>query len=192
MRLYTKLGVSLSILIATPAIGQVVLDFDDLPGSGRAWDGNHYLDLGVSFSALPGAELRAHGNGTSTYQSNFIYSTAAGPAGFPVIATFSQLTSFVSFNVIDSDDNAAVWTAEAFDIHGNLIDAVQGTNGSPGLPPALVLFESEDALIHQVIFTPSNDYEGIDNFAFTSIPSPSTGLVSIGSLGFLLGRRRRK
>ena len=187
---YATIAILCSLLSGSAIAGTtILLKFDELQGSGTPWSGENYSQYGVVFSTSLGAELRAYGNGTGTYGNNFIYGSTSGSANAQVRAVFDNGVNNVGFSVIDSAPPDQTWTIQIFDINSELLDTLEGTGGSADGKDPYIEFARDSFDIYEVVFSPSSDFEGIDNFRYTVVPAPGTACVFLSFAA--LARRRR-
>ncbi|NWF56944.1 MAG: PEP-CTERM sorting domain-containing protein [Syntrophaceae bacterium] len=183
-------AIMVSILAIIPAVAQaVVINFDDIPGSGiRTWSGDRYLAQGVLFST-DGLSLGAFNAEYTNTPPTYIYgSSSAGafPADKQVIVTFLSITDLVSFYLADGHTGTgALWKAEVFDISNVPLGSVTGTTNDE------ILISLSFAGIKKLVFTPSSDAEGIDTLTFNaSVPEPGILMLLGLSLLTLFGFRK--
>jgi len=175
------------LLAASMAQADVVIDFNDLPGDTSAWSGDRYQSLGVVFSTSSNAFLGSQDSALTS--SNFIYGSTGPGADSIVAAEFiNGPSNYVGFHVTDTEDPFRFWTAEIFDAQGNLLDSLTRNTGDAN-ETDFHSFTLSSFTISRFVFTPSDDYEGIDNFTF-NIPAPSG--VSLMALSGVLSTRRRR
>lgn len=176
-----------------------IISFDDIPiGNDVAtWDGNRYASLGVVFAPGPQAVLIAAAGSFDTAPV-FVAASRQFPRADSAITMLFQDTSgaprpvqAVSFNVIDfGGTGGELWNASAFDRNGQSLGVVIN-NGGAFNQPFLVSFLRPSPDIFRVVFTPSDDFEGIDTLHF-DVPGPGTScLVGVLAASKAFLRRRR-
>ena len=190
MRRHTPAAITCFSIACAAAHAGIVIDFNELAGNGASWSGDTYQSMGVIFSTTPEASLYAWGKDTSTYQSNFIYASTAFHANAAVHADFTDgYANFVSFSVVDSDNAAKQWNAQIFDAQGNMIDSIADTAGKADAS-AVFSFSRDQHDIARFVFNPSDDFESLDNFSFTAVPTPAT--ASIFTIAGIVALKRRR
>ena len=150
-----------------------MIDFDDITGS--PWDGNRYAGKGVIFSTSPGSVLIAYNPpSTDTPPIRVAGSTDVFSADDKVIATLDNPAYCVSLYVGDSEGpGGSNWNISVYDINDVLLESLTSNQDNN-------TFRFFYPNIKKVVFTPSDDLEGVDTFIFTP-QCPATYDVYFGT-----------
>ena len=157
-----------------PCAAATLIDFDDL--SAGNWSGSRYAYDGVTFSTAAGAALYAAEHALANTLPTYVY--ASGNAGVsadkPIIITFEDPVSCVSFQVVTGEISGMPFRVEAFDGGEDSIDLIEETAGN-----RTIRVQAPD--IRRIVFTPSPEGGGIDSLRFTGTVSPCHSLAPIGT-----------
>jgi len=175
-----------------------VIDFDGTPVGPIA--GNLYKDSGVLLSTDAGSHLEVCGPVSYTNTPyNYLCAIKSTCGDSRIIVDFvlpgtttPGLTDIVVFYLTDPEaGTGATWKAEIFGYGNVLIDTKTG-NTNDEISVAFTRLNKE---ISRMIFTPSEDYEGIDTLSHCDVvpvPEPaSLSALGFGIMGIIFSRRRR-
>jgi hypothetical protein len=148
------------------------VNFDDVTGSGvRPIAFDRYRDQGLLFSV--GANLFTFGPSSfANTAPNWLYASqtpAGSNADAPITMRFvapdgtNAITDDFSFSIADGD-HLGPWTVHAFDLAGVQQALVTGTTADR--------VRLSGKQFHRVVFTPSQDFDGIDSLAFNRVVRP--------------------
>jgi hypothetical protein len=153
------------------------------------------IDDGVIY-ALDNGSSPPNTPPTTIYGSNDGGITARRPVIVRFVlpnTTTPAVVDTASFYVIDvgGPTQNGTWTAEAFDLNGMLLNAVNSNAAT-----TQVSF-THPGLIHRVVFSPSGESELFDTLDFSPreplLPEPGTlALAAMGLIGIGLFLRRRR
>jgi hypothetical protein len=184
----------IALCVGTAQAGATI-NFDDVPSQTvLAYD--QYKAQGILLST-PGGNVWA----ISETEANTSPNICIGwdNYGFtPIIVDFvlagtttPGLTGIVSFYLMDADIGiGSTWKAEIFGVGNVLLDTKTGNTNDE----IFISFPRMNQDIARMVFTPSDDFEGIDTLSHCEVvpvPEPtSLSVLALGALGLLFRRRR--
>ena len=194
----TILSVCAFLVIVSVGVAQAgaVINFDDLPSYSKI-PYDHYKAQGILLST-PGAAVWEGYDPEANTLPNICFASWGDyvSADAPIIVDFvlpgtttPGVTSIVSFYLMDSEfGTGGTWKAEIFGAGGNLLDSISGNTNDE----IFIGFARPTHEIARLVFTPSEDREGIDTLAHCDVvPEPaSLSILALGALGLIFRRRR--